>query len=73
MKTKTSWLRAIGAYGFLVSLSGCASFASLSGEQVVPDQAKMERIERASRQAGLRVVWINPPTKRVEIPAQRPS
>jgi len=54
----------------IVALAGCAS-TSRSGLAAVSDEAKsdanavdlkyVESIERASRKAGVRVVWINPP------------
>lgn len=54
----------------LTLLSGCASSGSsrYSAERkFVVDQVYMDAVDRASRQSGVRVTWVNPPTKRAPI------
>jgi hypothetical protein len=59
------------AFAFIVLLlPACASTsASRYGkeEKFVVDQAYVNAVNYASRQSGVRVTWVNPPTKRVPV------
>lgn len=53
---------------FLVILSGCASGGDsryAREYKFVVDQEYVNAVDYASRQNGVRVTWVNPPTKRV--------
>lgn len=54
---------------FLVALCGCASSGNsrYANEKLVVDQEYVQAVDHASRQSGVRVTWINPPTKRVPV------
>jgi uncharacterized protein YcfL len=54
----------------LLVLPGCASNSGsrfAKEEKFVVDQAYVDAVNYASRQSGVRVTWVNPPTKRVPI------
>jgi hypothetical protein len=51
-------------------LAGCASNGGsrfAKEEKFVVDQAYVDAVNHVSRQTGVRVTWINPPTKRVPV------
>ena len=52
----------------ILVLAGCASNGSsrfAKEEKFVVDQAYVDAVNQVSRQTGVRVTWVNPPTKRV--------
>ncbi|HMM65579.1 MAG TPA: hypothetical protein PKC03_01440 [Dokdonella sp.] len=54
----------------LVILCGCASDGSsryAREHKFVIDQAYVNAVNHASRQNGVRVTWVNPPTRRVPV------
>ncbi len=54
----------------LLLLSGCANSGSsryVKEHKFVVDQEYVNAVDHASRQAGVRVTWVNPPTKRVPV------
>lgn len=54
----------------LVVLCGCASSGSsryAKEYKYVVDQEYVNAVDYASRQNGVRVTWVNPPTKRVPV------
>jgi hypothetical protein len=53
----------------VVMLAGCASTRTsrIADEKIVVDQEYVQAVNYASRQSGVRVTWINPPTKRVPV------
>jgi ABC-type oligopeptide transport system substrate-binding subunit len=54
----------------LMVLPGCASNSGsryASEKKYVVDQAYVNAVNYASRQSGVRVTWVNPPTKRVPV------
>lgn len=54
----------------LLMLSACASSGGSrygAEQRIVVDQAYVDAVDHASRRAGVRVMWINPPTKRVPV------
>ena len=56
--------------GALLLLSGCASSGDTryaTVQKFVVDQQYVDAVNYASRQAGVRVTWVNPPTKRVPV------
>ena len=53
---------------FILVLAGCASNGSsrfAKEEKFVVDQEYVDAVNHVSRQTGVRVTWINPPTRRV--------
>ncbi len=54
---------------FLVVLCGCASNGSryANEDKFVIDQEYVNAVNYASRQNGVRVTWVNPPTRRVPV------
>lgn len=65
---QTLVLGAISA--LLLLLSGCASSRDTrfaNERKFVIDQEYVDAVDYASRQAGVRVTWVNPPTKRVPV------
>ena len=53
----------------LLLLSGCANSGYTryaTKQKIVVDQQYVDAVNHASRQAGVRVTWVNPPTKRVQ-------
>ena len=54
----------------LVLVAGCASndqaIRTVDPKDLSADQAYVAAVEQASRRAGVRVVWINPPTRKPE-------
>jgi hypothetical protein len=51
-------------------LAGCASDGNgryAKKEVFVVDQAYVDAVNHVSRQTGVRVTWVNPPTKRVPV------
>lgn len=63
---KTSMLGCSGLV--LLLLAGCASSGGnryASEEKFVVDKAYVAAVERTARDRGVRVQWVNPPTKRV--------
>lgn len=54
----------------LVLAAGCASndqaVRTVDPKQLDADQAYMAQVEASGRKAGVRVVWINPPTRKHE-------
>lgn len=58
----------------LLLLSGCASNASsryATEQKFVVDQHYVDAVNHANRQAGVRVTWVNPPTKRAALGSER--
>ncbi len=58
----------------LLLLSGCASNGSsryTTEQKFVVDQYYVDAVNHASRQAGVHVTWVNPPTKRVALGSER--
>ena len=62
-------LKNCAAAVFLVVLCGCASSGNsrYADEKFVVDQEYVQAVNHMSRQSGVRVTWINPPTKRVAV------
>ncbi|HET9032980.1 MAG TPA: hypothetical protein VFN25_08750 [Dokdonella sp.] len=55
---------------FLMVLPGCASTGSSRYADkglFTIDQEYVDTVDRTSRQLGVRVTWVNPPTKRVPV------
>jgi hypothetical protein len=53
---------------FGVGLAGCASSPStVSRPGVEVDQQKMALVERAAARTGVRIYWLQPPTKSVPV------
>ena len=53
---------------FILVLAGCASNGGsrfAKEEKFVVDQAYVDAVNHVSRQTGVRVTWVNPPTQRV--------
>ena len=54
----------------LVLVAGCATndqaIRTVDPKQLDADAAYMAQVEASSRKAGVRVVWINPPTRKPE-------
>lgn len=54
----------------LALVAGCASndqaIRIVDPKQLGADEAYMATVEQASRKAGVRVVWINPPSRKPE-------
>jgi hypothetical protein len=58
---------------FLVLLlAACASTrpSRIAHEKIVVDQEYVQAVNYSSRQSGVRVTWVNPPTKRVPIDSE---
>jgi hypothetical protein len=54
----------------LLVLPGCASNSGsryAKEEKFVVDQAYVDAVNKVSRQTGVRVTWVNPPTRRVPV------
>ncbi|MEP6882682.1 MAG: hypothetical protein ABI866_11860 [Dokdonella sp.] len=52
----------------LLLVSACANSGNTryaTEQKFVVDQQYVDAVNHASRQAGVRVTWVNPPTKRV--------
>jgi len=60
-------LKNCAAVVFLVVLCGCASGGGnrYASEQIVVDHEYVQAVNDVSRKSGVRVTWVNPPTKRV--------
>ncbi|SFM96202.1 hypothetical protein [Dokdonella immobilis] len=53
---------------FILVLAGCASNGGsrfVKEEKFVVDTEYVDAVNHVSRQTGVRVTWVNPPTKRV--------
>jgi hypothetical protein len=54
----------------LLVLPACASNSGsryAKEEKFVVDQAYVDAVNKVSRQTGVRVTWVNPPTRRVPV------
>lgn len=58
-------LRTIAVLGAVAVLCGCANRPVPTGMQRVQDEDRMAAIERAAARNGVKVYWINGPTKLV--------
>jgi ABC-type oligopeptide transport system substrate-binding subunit len=67
---KSGILLVMASFG-VVALAGCASAPSQSSAQsevrssLVMDTATVNTVNHVAQQAGVQVIWINPPTHRV--------
>ena len=51
----------------LIGLPGCASRSTVSSSAYEVDSARVAAIERAARQAGVGVIWVNQPRKKTAV------
>lgn len=61
---KRSILPVAAALTAVAWLGGCASFEASVQSHVI-DQEKVVAVNQAAARSGVRVIWVNPPTKLV--------
>lgn len=66
-------IRLLAAALATAAIAGCATTRETaqrpvaeSGSQIATDSAYIEQVERVARTRGVRVVWVNPPVRRIE-------